>query len=62
MLIRGAVRIVILASVFHLCEPYNRKRVLGKNDVILSGFGANLYKSELRESGSVRKIASFPQT
>ena len=41
MFVRGAVRIVILASVFGLCEPYSRKRVLGKNEVILSGFGAN---------------------
>ncbi len=46
MFVRAAVRILILASVFGLCKPYSRKRVLGKNEVILLGFGANLYTSE----------------
>lgn len=31
---RGAVRIVILVSIFGLCKPHIRKRVLGKIQVI----------------------------
>ena len=50
MLVRSAVRIVIFASVFGLCKPYGRKRVLGENKIILSGIGANLYCMEYKKA------------